>query len=211
MLRRLFKGFLVSALLIVGTGIPAYAQSPDLDGDGNIGFRDFILFSQNFQLFARQGGAGFDATIDFDRNGVIQFEDYLIFAVNFGRSGSNISLTLPSEPGANSGASAYLDLDAGDEFDGGDEEGTVSGEGTIFSVELFTDEIVSPVSGIHAIFNIDPSKLKVVGVKGAQGLSVMGQPVSTGFVLGALTGFTPGPTWYVATVDFQTVTDVTGM
>ncbi len=57
---------------------------PDFDGDGAVGFSDFLLFAQQFGL--RQGDAGYDARYDLDGNGTIGFGDFVIFANAFGLS-----------------------------------------------------------------------------------------------------------------------------
>ena len=56
---------------------------PDFDGDGAVGFSDFLLFAQQFGL--RQGDAGYDARYDLDGDGTIGFGDFLIFANSFGK------------------------------------------------------------------------------------------------------------------------------
>lgn len=58
------------------------ASIPDFDGDGAIGFGDFVKFAAKFGL--GQGDDGFDAQYDLDRNGRIGFSDFVIFAQNFG-------------------------------------------------------------------------------------------------------------------------------
>ena len=57
--------------------------SADFDGDGTVGFADFLQFAQRFG--AQQGDAGFDARFDLDADGVIGFSDFLILARNFGK------------------------------------------------------------------------------------------------------------------------------
>ena len=56
----------------------------DFDGDGTVGFADFLLFAEQFGL--RQGEEGYDARFDLDGNGAIGFGDLLIFAEAFGKS-----------------------------------------------------------------------------------------------------------------------------
>lgn len=58
-------------------------SSPDFDGDGTVGFSDFVQFASRFG--EQQGDAGFDARFDLDGNGEIGFSDFLIFARNFGK------------------------------------------------------------------------------------------------------------------------------
>ncbi|MDE3258590.1 MAG: hypothetical protein OYM47_12205 [Gemmatimonadota bacterium] len=58
--------------------------SPDFDGDGMVGFPDFLQFAAQFGL--SQGAEGYDARFDLDGNGAIGFSDFLIFAGAFGKS-----------------------------------------------------------------------------------------------------------------------------
>ena len=58
-------------------------SSPDFDGDGTVGFADFVQFASRFG--EQQGEAGFDARFDLDGDGAIGFSDFLIFARNFGK------------------------------------------------------------------------------------------------------------------------------
>ena len=58
--------------------------TPDFDGDGTVGFSDFVQFAGKFGL--SQGDTGFDARFDLDGNGAVGFSDFLIFAGAFGKS-----------------------------------------------------------------------------------------------------------------------------
>ena len=58
----------------------------DFDGDGAVGFADFLQFAGVFGL--SQGDARYDARYDLDGDGAIGFGDFLIFANAFGKSGS---------------------------------------------------------------------------------------------------------------------------
>ncbi len=60
--------------------------NPDFDGDGTVGFGDFVQFAGKFGL--SQDDDGFDARFDLDGNGAIGFGDFLIFAGAFGKSTS---------------------------------------------------------------------------------------------------------------------------
>ena len=59
------------------------ASIPDFDGDGTIGFGDFVKFAAKFGL--NQGDAGYDAQYDLNDDAEIGFTDFLIFAENFGK------------------------------------------------------------------------------------------------------------------------------
>ena len=63
-----------------GIGVP----NLDFDGDGAVGFTDFLLFSSNFGL--SEGDAGFEAKYDLDGNGMVGFSDFLIFVDSFGKT-----------------------------------------------------------------------------------------------------------------------------
>ena len=57
---------------------------PDFDGDGTIGFGDFVKFAAKFGL--SQGDVGYDAQFDLNDDTEIGFADFLIFAKNFGKA-----------------------------------------------------------------------------------------------------------------------------
>ena len=63
------------------------SPDPDFDGDGTVGFPDFLLFVAQFG--SNQGDAGYDARYDLDGDGTIGFGDFLIFANAFGKAGSS--------------------------------------------------------------------------------------------------------------------------
>ena len=80
--------------LSINTHIPALQERgvevlfdkpliPDFDGDGTVGFTDFLQFVEQFG-FSR-GDEGYDARFDLDGDGVIGFGDFLIFVDNFGK------------------------------------------------------------------------------------------------------------------------------
>ena len=56
---------------------------PDFDGDGTVGFGDFVKFAAKFGQ--GQGDDGYDADYDLDSDGSIGFSDFLIFARAFGK------------------------------------------------------------------------------------------------------------------------------
>ncbi len=66
------------------------ALTPDFDGDGRVGFPDFLAFAGQFG--SRQGDGRYDARYDLDIDGEIGFSDFLIFSSSFGKSGSEAAL-----------------------------------------------------------------------------------------------------------------------
>ena len=61
--------------------------SPDVNGDGQVDFSDFVVFAQKFGQ--RQGDEGYDARCDLDGDETIGFADFLIFAGAFGKASSS--------------------------------------------------------------------------------------------------------------------------
>ena len=62
----------------------------DANGDGEVGFADFLALSSNF------GEAGSYTQGDFDRNGQIEFGDFLLLSANFGTTLDAIPVPEPS-------------------------------------------------------------------------------------------------------------------
>lgn len=58
------------------------SRNPDFDGDGRVGFSDFVQFAAKFGLTRRD--IGFEVRYDLDRNGTIGFSDFVILAGAFG-------------------------------------------------------------------------------------------------------------------------------
>ena len=56
----------------------------DFDGNGSVGFQDFLLFASHYGYAA--GHANYDARYDLDGDGRIGFGDFLIFVQDYGRS-----------------------------------------------------------------------------------------------------------------------------
>ena len=75
--------------------------------DNSIGFDDFFIFADNFNLTAED--VGFDPAFDLDPNGMINFEDFFVFADNFGRSTAAAGKRVPMLAGLNADARLYLD------------------------------------------------------------------------------------------------------
>ena len=59
-------------------------RNPDWDGDGAVGFGDFVKFATKFGY--SRGKAGYDPRYDLDRDGEVGFSDFLLFTKAFGQS-----------------------------------------------------------------------------------------------------------------------------
>ena len=75
------------------------ALAADFDGDGAVGFTDFLVFVGSFDT--RVGDGAFDARLDLDGNGTIDFTDFLSFSGAFGSQG-------PAAPQPRSGYAVYV-------------------------------------------------------------------------------------------------------
>ncbi|MXX12413.1 MAG: hypothetical protein F4Z86_03010 [Gemmatimonadetes bacterium] len=60
------------------------ARNGDIDGDGDVDFSDFLLFTSAFGTI--EGGIGYNPAADLDGDGAVVFSDFLIFASAFGKS-----------------------------------------------------------------------------------------------------------------------------
>ncbi len=60
------------------------APSPDFNGDGRVGFADFVAFASAYG--ARSGQANYNAKFDLDGDGRIGFADFVIFANAYGKT-----------------------------------------------------------------------------------------------------------------------------
>ena len=76
---------------------------PDFDGDGQVGFPDFLLFVGAFD--SREGQENYDAKYDLNGNGEIDFPDFLLFVDSYGKE-----VSTPS--GGDSGAMQVVIPDA---------------------------------------------------------------------------------------------------
>ena len=73
------------------------SPSPDFDGDGMVGFADFVQFAGVFG--SSQGDGTYQAKYDLDGDGAIGFSDFVIFTNDFGKP-----VTPPSGGGGESGS-----------------------------------------------------------------------------------------------------------
>ena len=64
------------------------APVPDFDGDGSVGFGDFVKFAAKFGL--NEGDEGYDAQYDLTGDGQIGFADFVTFAQNFGKTNGDV-------------------------------------------------------------------------------------------------------------------------
>ena len=63
--------------------LPFQSLTSDFDGDGRVGFADFLAFAGQFG--ACQGDGRYEAQYDLDSDGAIGFGDFLLFSNSFGK------------------------------------------------------------------------------------------------------------------------------
>ena len=68
------------------------APSPDFDGNGVVGFLDFLQFINVFR--ASRGDGTYEAKYDLNGNGVIDFPDFLLFVDNYGKEVSALTVDI---------------------------------------------------------------------------------------------------------------------
>ena len=73
------------------TDVPPPTLAGDFDGDGAVGFSDFLEFAVRFG--ARQGDPNYDSLYDLDASGDVGFGDFLEFAVMFGTMAKQTAAT----------------------------------------------------------------------------------------------------------------------
>lgn len=76
---------LLGVCLAMNGSAAAQETSPaDFDGDGEVGFADFIIFARGFG--SADQDPDFDARLDLNDNGAVDFQDFILFARQFGGS-----------------------------------------------------------------------------------------------------------------------------
>lgn len=75
---------------VIGSSEP----NADFDGDGEVGFTDFILFAGKFGT--EVGDDGYDPAFDLSGNGPVDFSDFIIFANQFGTKTGKMVFTKPA-------------------------------------------------------------------------------------------------------------------
>lgn len=84
------------AIALFGGGASS-GPSPDLNGDGSVGFPDFLIFAQAFGQSS--GDPGYNASADLNSDGNIGFPDFLVFAQAFGQPVSSKPIWLSKPVG----------------------------------------------------------------------------------------------------------------
>ena len=69
------------------------ASLSDFDGDGTVGFSDFVSFAGVFG--SSEGDEKYEAKYDLDGDGEIGFSDFVIFAQNFGKDAPSPAVAIP--------------------------------------------------------------------------------------------------------------------
>ena len=94
----------------VGANGDDTASIPDFDGDGTIGFGDFLIFAGVFG--ASEGDEKYKANYDLNGDGEIGFSDFVIFAQNFGKEVPSPVVAIP-DANLRAAIETALDKDSG--------------------------------------------------------------------------------------------------
>ena len=81
------KKRLVNVVVLAVLACVGYASAnttPDFNGDGEVGFADFLAFIETFG--SHQGDEKYQERFDLDSDGEIAFSDFLIFSNAFGKA-----------------------------------------------------------------------------------------------------------------------------
>ena len=81
--RMLLPAIILPILLASGALSAQTAADADFDGDGMVGFSDFLLFVKAFRAFEDQ--SVYDAKFDLSQNGSVDFDDFVLFAKDYGK------------------------------------------------------------------------------------------------------------------------------
>ena len=94
--------------VVIGGAGPSVPNG-DFDGDGIIGFTDFITFAQAYGTSV--GDPNYSAGFDMDQDGAINFLDFVKFAQVYGKPPAKLAKTVSGPVGLNTGASLALIAD----------------------------------------------------------------------------------------------------
>ncbi|HCR18059.1 MAG TPA: hypothetical protein DIU35_11300 [Candidatus Latescibacteria bacterium] len=125
--------------------------TPDLDGDGVVGFPDFIKFAQAFG--SKTDDDKFNAGADLDSNGAVEFRDFVLFAQNYGKNIEDV--VLPSSKIVGPGLSSASGLTLIPGF----------GQPGLVTLTVRVTDAVN-VSGYSLTVQYDASTLAWVGAEG---------------------------------------------
>ena len=81
-----------AVLVCVGNASANTTPSADFDGDGIVGFSDFLAFVEKFG--SSQGDETYQVRYDLDGNGEIEFSDFLVFVDSFGQEGPSQTVSV---------------------------------------------------------------------------------------------------------------------
>lgn len=137
------------------------AADADFDGDGTVGFSDFVAFAGNFGT--SRGDGRYDARYDLNGDGNVGFADFVVFAGFFGQSSvPNDAPVLEriGDQGVPVGVPLKLELAASDP-DGDDLRFRVSGQppGASFSGTTFQWTPTGGIGDVHTVtFTVDDGR-----------------------------------------------------
>ena len=148
------------------------ALLPDFDGDGTIGFGDFVIFAGVFG--ARQGDEKYEAKYDLNGDGEIGFSDFVIFAQNFGKEAPSPVVAIP-DPNLRTAIESALNKDSGAPI-------TQAEMATLDSLEA-SDADISDLAGLEYATNLtwlDLASNDITSVSVLEGLTNLAHLILSG-------------------------------
>ena len=145
---------------------------PDFDGDGTIGFGDFVIFAGVFG--ARQGDEKYEAKYDLNGDGEIGFSDFVIFAQNFGKEAPSPVVAIP-DPNLRTAIESALNKDSGAPI-------TQAEMATLDSLEA-SDADISDLAGLEYATNLtwlDLASNDITSVSVLEGLTNLAHLILSG-------------------------------
>jgi hypothetical protein len=191
------------------TANPLDSVLPDLNGDGLVDEADAVQFQERFSLGAGREDSSFDETIDFDLDEQLTEEDVLLFMLNFGRSQETFTFFRSSQRGPSVNAAVTLDFQAGNFENDGVTSGSISGDGEVFSFDIFVSGVVSELSFVSLTFDVDFSEVSLLDYDPPLGMTRFGVTDSS-VVFGIVTGQDVSD-GYLGRVDFLPASDLEGI
>lgn len=88
-MKKCYKFMVLVLFALFGVLLPVSGEGTDFNGDGQVGFADFLLFAQGFQAK--------DLAFDLNGDGAVGFGDFLVFAQAFASAGNKVTVSTVAE------------------------------------------------------------------------------------------------------------------
>ncbi len=133
------SGYNGSALTAEISVTADHEATPDFDGDGTVGFRDFLLFASVFGT--SRGDTEYSARFDLDGDDAVGFSDFLIFAGSFGKDVTSSGGDNGGDGGSGQACNVGMTLGPGEGCQGSgysfrNDAGVLIGQGNVGGISI---------------------------------------------------------------------------